>query len=154
MITVNFLHDTIPSDFVYMSNVKRYRYWRNRDDFADVKKIFTSNVQAPADDKSKVISFVKLVKCGWEHLDNSTIMLLRLLDILGVSKISIAGFDGYSYTENNYATKSLELSSLHDDPTEMNKELEEMLTDYQQTRVHQDTEISFITPSRFESCFL
>lgn len=153
VITVNFLHDTIPSDFVYMSNVKRYRYWRNRDDFADVKKIFTSNVQAPADDKSKVISFVKLVKCGWEHLDNSTIMLLRLLDILGVSKISIAGFDGYSYTENNYATKSLELSSLHDDPTEMNKELEEMLTDYQQTRVHQDTEICFITPSRFESCF-
>ena len=100
-----------------------------------------------------MISFVKLVKCGWEHLDNSTIMLLRLLDILGVSKISIAGFDGYSYTENNYATKSLELSSLHDDPTEMNKELEEMLTDYQQTRVHQDTEICFITPSRFESCF-
>jgi 4-hydroxy 2-oxovalerate aldolase len=136
-----------------MSNVKRYRYWRNSDDFLNANKIFTSNVQAPSDEKSVTISFMKLVKCGWEHLDNSTIMLLRLLDILGVSKISIAGFDGYSYTESNYATKSLELSSLHDDPTEMNKELEEMLADYQQTRVHQDTEISFITPSRFESCF-
>lgn len=153
VITVNFLHDEIPSDFVYMSNVKRYRYWRNSEEFASANKILTSNIQAPSDDKTRIISFVKLVKCGWEHLDNSTIMLLRLMDIIGVSSIAIAGFDGYSYTEHNYATKSLELSSLHEDPGEMNKELEEMLIDYNLTRIHQNTEIKFITHSRFESCF-
>lgn len=153
IISVNFVHDSIESDFIYMSNVKRYRYWRNNDKFTEKKKIITSNVVTEKDDKTKIISFVKLVKCGWEHLDNSTIMLLRLLDIVGVSSIAIAGFDGYSYTENNYATKSLELSSLHEDPAEMNRELEEMLLDYRITREHKEMAVTFVTDSRFKSCF-
>lgn len=153
IITVNFIHDSIDTDFVYMSNVKRYRYWRNNDKFKSVKKIFTSNIDAPVDDETKIISFIRLVKCGWEHLDNSTIMLLRLLDIIGVKSIAIAGFDGYSYSDSNYATKSLELSSLHDNPTEMNRELEEMLVDYKLTRKNKTTKIQFVTDSRFETCF-
>lgn len=153
IISVNFIHDEIISDFVYMSNVKRYRYWRNSDKFAGVHKILTSNITDPTDDKTHVISFTKLVKCGWEHLDNSTIMLLRLLDIIDVSEVAIAGFDGYDYTNNNYATKSLELSSLNSDYFEMNKELGEMLVDYRMTRVNQHTKVVFITPSRFEDCF-
>ena len=153
VITVNFIHEKVESDFIYMSNVKRFRFWRNNDKFLNAKKIFTSNVGVEKDDNTIIVSFIKLVKCGWEHLDNSTIMLLRLLDIIGVSTIAIAGFDGYSYTSKNYATKDLELSSLHEDPSEMNRELEEMLIDYNATRVNKITRIIFVTDSRFDTCF-
>ena len=154
IVSVNFIHDSIKSDFVYMSNVKRYRLWRNNNRFIESNKILTSNVGLEKNDNTYVVSFNNLVKCGWEHLDNSAIMLLRLLDILSVSSIAIAGFDGYDYTSNgkkNYASNELELSSL--DPLEMNREIKEMLLDYKATRDNTNTPVVFVTESRFSDCF-
>lgn len=151
VITVNFMHDEIVSDYVYVSNVKRYNYLINTDKFGDAKKILTSNVTMETEN-ALIVSFVKLIKCGWEHLDNSTIMLLRLLDNLDVSSINIAGFDGYSYNADgtlNYANKYLELSNVKDNPTALNEEIMAMLEDFRNTR-SSIAPISFITPSRFE----
>lgn len=150
-ITVNFLHDTIPSDFVYMSNVRRYRYWQNSPIFAGIKKIITSNVLTVGDAQTAIVSFTRLVKCGWEHLDNSTIMLLRLMDILQVESIAIAGFDGYGFqSEENYATSYLELANVKENPAALNEEISSMLKDYLETRLN-TIPITFITPSRFSS---
>lgn len=153
VITVNFLHDSIPSDYVYISNVKRYQYWSTSPVFAASQKILTSNVlnAVDADPNTTIVSFAKLVKCGWEHLDNSTIMLLRLLDMLNVGSIALAGFDGYSYNTDgslNYVNKFLELSNVKENPMELNDEISAMLADYKATRVN-DTPIHFLTPSRF-----
>lgn len=151
VITVNFLHDTIPADFVYMSNVRRYRYWRNATEFAVIKKIITSNVLSCGDEQTAIVSFTRLVKCGWEHLDNSTIMLLRLLDLLQVKSIAIAGLDGYGFrSEENYATSYLELANVKENPTALNDEISAMLRDYLETRQN-SVPVTFITPSRFEA---
>ncbi len=151
VITVNFIHDSIPCDFAYMSNVKRYNYWCNTKQFADARKILTSNVTTN-EENAFIVSFTKIVKCGWEHLDNSTIMLLRLLDGLEVSSINIAGFDGYSYNADgklNYANKFLELSNVKDNPMELNEEISAMLNDFMNSKIS-TIPIRFITPSRFE----
>ena len=153
VITVNFLHENIASDYVYISNVKRYQYWSTAPEFSAARKILTSNVipHAGDDENAAVVSFAKLVKCGWEHLDNSTIMLLRLLDMLQVESIAIAGLDGYSYNADgtlNYVNKFLELSNVKENPMELNDEIASMLTDYMSTREHQ-IPVRFITPSRF-----
>lgn len=146
-VTVNFLHEKIPSDYVYMSNLRRYRYWRNAPEFGTVQKIVTSNVLPEGDDSTRVVSFARLVKCGWEHLDNSTILLLRLLDVLNVKHIAIAGFDGYD-GHMNYANKFLELSNVKENPMELNDEISSMLRDYRETRMN-PTPVTFLTPSRF-----
>jgi 4-hydroxy 2-oxovalerate aldolase len=152
-VTVNFLHEAIKCDYVYMSNVRRYQYWSNAPEFGNTPQILTSNVTAAAEsDHASVVSFAKLIKCGWEHLDNSTILLLRLLDLLNVSQISLAGFDGYSSNADgslNYANKFLELSNVKENPMELNDEIMSMLSDYLATRTHQ-VPLHFITPSRFE----
>lgn len=156
VISVNFVHEIIPCDFVYMSNAKRYEYWKNNMDFVQANKIVTSNLEVEPDEKTWVVSFQKLVKCGWEHLDNSTVLLLRLLDLLQVKSIAIAGFDGYSYTnqnKRNYASPYLELSSAGMNPIQWNQEISDMLIDYNHTRRNKETEIRFVTPSRFEECF-
>lgn len=155
IISVNFVHEEITSDYVYMSNVKRYQYWKNNDVFKKSKKILTSNIITESSKSINVVSVTKLIKCGWEHLDNSTIMLLRLLDQLNVSEIAIAGFDGYGYTKDrssNYASRYLELSSVNFDAIEMNKELSEMIEDYIATRQCKDVPVRFITESRFSKC--
>lgn len=154
VITVNFLHDQIRSDYVYISNVKRYQYWSTSLEFQCAKKILTSNVSSAVDSENAVVvSFTKLIKCGWENLDNSTIMLLRLLDILNVGSIALAGFDGYSYHADgtlNYANKFLELSNVKVNPMELNDEISSMFSDYMNTRTNK-IPVRFITPSRFET---
>lgn len=87
-------------------------------------------------------------------MDNSTIMLLRLLDLVGVKDIAIAGFDGYD-AENaagNYISDELEIQSVKEDAISRNKEISEMLVDFYNTRLTKLMKIQFITKSRFEEC--
>ncbi len=151
-VAVNFVPEKLCADYVYMSNVRRYRYWSNSEGFAETKKIVTSNVLSENNQSTKVVSFARLIKCGWEHLDNSAIMLLRLLDCLDVKSVSIAGLDGYSYENNanNYAESYLELSNVKENPAELNDEIESMLNDYVKTR-NGKGELRFITPGRFSN---
>lgn len=152
VITVNFIHDLIKADYVYMSNVRRYNYWMNSDKSLGINKILTSNIVTKCEG-DLVVSFTRLIKCGWEHMDNSTIMLLRLLDQLNVNSIGIAGFDGYSYKSDgslNYAEKYLELSNVQDNPLELNKEISDMFSDFIYNKVS-NCKIEFITESRFQN---
>lgn len=158
VISVQFIHDDIDSDFVFMSNVKRYHYWKNNDKFIQSKKILLSNIVTDSENaKDYIISITKYLKCGWEHMDNSTILLLRLLDSLDVNDIAIAGFDGYDYANDgklNYASKFLELSSAYINPAKLNAEIESMLNDFNISRINKDLSIVFITNSRFAKIFV
>lgn len=157
VISINFVHEEIATDYVYMSNAKRYDYWKNDDSYTKQNKIIVSNIKQHAiGEKELIISFNKLIKCGWDHMDNSAIMLLRLLDMFEIKKITIAGFDGYNFSDErqrNYATVDLELSNVRENPGMLNKEIASMLKDYKETRIN-DIDISFLTDSRFASIFL
>ena len=137
-----------------MSNARRYQYWKEDKRFAETKKILVSNLKSVADDNNEVIvSFNKLIKCGWDHVDNSSLMLLRLIDKCDVRSIAIAGVDGYSFSNvNNYASTELELANVRENPVALNDEIEAMLNDYKETR-KSDCEIHFITESRFSKIF-
>lgn len=155
VISVNFIHNKIKSDFIYMSNLKRFLAWRNTDAFIRTNKIMTSNFGDDAyDEKTYVVSFCNLVKCGWDAMDNSTIMLLRLLSDLKIKKVGIAGFDGYATEPSvkNYLFENLEIYSIEKKATERNGEISEMLVDFNHTRRRKDMDIRFITSSRFENC--
>ena len=82
-------------------------------------------------------------------------MLLRLLDIMNIKSIAIAGLDGYSYIgekSTNYATPELELYNVTQNPSALNKEISNMLKDYCETRKG-SADIKFITSSRFSDIF-
>lgn len=153
VISVNHVNDTISSNFVYISNARRYNYWKNINEFIDAKKIITSNLKSEKTEENEIIvSFNKLIKCGWNHVDNSSLMLLRLLDMCDVRSIGIAGMDGYTFEKSqNYASVDLELANVRENPAELNDEIELMLKDYVETRIS-TCNIEFITDSRFENC--
>ena len=154
VISVNYINDMINSDYVYMSNARRYQYWKRNEIFLNSKKILVSNLKSLADNDSEIIvSFNKLIKCGWDHVDNSSLMLLRLLDECDVNSIGIAGVDGYSFTNaNNYANSELELANVRENPVALNEEIESMLKDYKETK-KSNCKIKFITESRFDKIF-
>lgn len=152
VVTVNFMYENVKSDFMYFSNVKRYQYWSNNKLANYVPKILTSNVTSSPKANEKVVSFVNLVKCGWEHMDNSAILLLRLLDKLEVKSVALAGLDGFDYqlkASENYVNSDMELANINEEAILLNKEIKEMLKDFLVTK-NGDEEIFFITPSRFD----
>lgn len=156
VISINFIHDEIAADYVYLSNAKRYYDLAKTEKYKAVKKIIASNIKQQGGEREYIVSFIRLVKCGWEHLDNSALMLLRLLDRLPVRSIGIAGFDGYenkSDSRLNYANEKLELESVYDNPRELNEELADMLSDYAHTR-NGKADITFVTKSRFEDALI
>ena len=152
VVTVNFAYEDVKSDFMYFSNVKRYEYWSNKG-LDDIPRIVTSNVTSQPLENETLVSFVKLVKCGWDRMDNSTILLLRLLDRLQVASIGIAGFDGYDYltkSVQNYVSTELELSNLREESIILNREISDMLRDFMETK-EGDEDVIFITPSKYDT---
>lgn len=149
VISISYVPDNIDVDYIYMNNARRYNYWKDQESFKNKKKIIASNIKQAADDDTEtIVAFTKLVKCGWECLDNSTMLLLRLLDNVGVRSIAIAGLDGYDYSSNNYVSEELELSNVCVNSKNINDEIEEMLSDYIQSRQN-NIDIELITESRF-----
>ncbi|MDP4153768.1 MAG: aldolase catalytic domain-containing protein [Bacillota bacterium] len=146
VISINFLPNAVRSDYLYMNNIKRYSNWPDLSKI-DIKRIFTSNIMQEAKNQEYIISFNRLIKCGWEHMDNSTIMLLRLLDQIDVASIGIAGLDGFTYGNSgikNYADGDMELASITENPMELNREIETMLNDFMKTK-RKTLSINFIT---------
>lgn len=152
VISVNLLSADYPIHYAYFSNKNRYQYWQSETHFSDYKKIVTSNVTTQTTDDQYVIDFNRLVKCGWEQLDNSGILLLRLLDLVDAKSIAIAGFDGYSHSNDsqNYMQTAMEKTRNTLNAEEANRDIKSMLQDYVNTR-NSSCPICFITPSHFES---
>ena len=151
VISVNLLSHDYPINYVYFSNKKRYNYWRSASNFTEYKKIVTSNVTNIESKNQMILDFTRLVKCGWDQLDNSGILLLRLLDELDVASIAMAGFDGYSHDtgSTNYMHKEMEKTRNTKNADKANRDVQSMLEDYMNTR-QSNCPIQFLTPSRFE----
>lgn len=150
VICINFIPNNVDCDYLYLNNVRRYQVVKRTEKFNKIRKIYTSNILSE-DAGNYVIKFSRLIKCGWEHMDNSSIMLLRLLDSMDVETVGIAGLDGYSKTNKNYVSEDMELC--HEmEYQRVNDEIQEMLIDFMKTREHQ-FKVACITESRFQKIF-
>lgn len=153
VISNGFIPDYITLDAIWLSNIRRYQHLKANKQFRDIPKIATTNIGISSSAETIVLSFSHFVKCGWEHMDNSTIMLLRVLDAVGVQSVYIAGMDGYSMVGNgvtNYANDAVELASVAKKSTELNDEISDILTDFNKTRLNKSVHYRFVTPSRFK----
>lgn len=151
-IAVNHVPEQIHADYIFMSNVSRYAFWKQNDSFDKLPKIYTSNLREAKCKGDYVIAYQRVIKCGWENMENATILLLRLLDQVNVGSIGIAGFDGYDYDPqkgSNYSQQNMELKDAFAKAVLVNHDILEMLKDYMATRQH-EAQICFVTPSRFE----
>lgn len=150
VISVNYIDNEIQSDYVFMSNPKRHDFWMNDERYVKTRKIFTSNI-IKDDKKDFVCSYIDLLKVGWNHLDNATILLLRLLDRFSIKEIGIAGFDGYSMSEqSDFVNEYLNSLYVKENPLEINNDISEMCVDYINSR-QQKSKLVLITKSRFKS---
>lgn len=145
VISVNFIADNT-STYAFFGNQKRYNLSVNKRDGRNI--IISSNVKADQD--FIVVNYHSLINRGYKYFENSTIMLLNLLKRIEVSKISLAGFDGFETDKkSNYADDSFQNDRHRSEFDDLNKEIESMLDEITEMLAGK-CEINFITPSRFE----
>ena len=100
VLSINFISDSYPIDYVFMGNSKRYNqflhkiYGNNK-----IKVITTSNVTDLGKPIDFVFNYETLIVDNIAVRDNPLLMIVKILKKCGVREIKLAGFDGY--TENN-----------------------------------------------------
>lgn len=130
IISVNFINDLYPINYVFMGNSKRYSqffhniYGCNK----PIKVITTSNVTASSKQIDYTFNYGQLVDTTEVVRDNPLLMLLKILVKLEFDNVFLAGFDGYNQNvEHNYYNEYIPLLYCQEDVQLRNKALSERL---------------------------
>lgn len=139
-IAVNFSEGDYPIDYVFSSNMRRYNKIQGK---TKAKCITTSNMK-DCTHTDYMVNFASYASKSPEIIDNSGLMLLRLLMSIGVKEVAVAGMDGYStYQSKDYFDKKLEY--------DFSKEAEfrNTLISEELKELRKSMKIRFITPSYY-----
>lgn len=142
-ISVNFVYKHYKTDYVFVSNLRRYQQMLDEYNILDYKLIGTSNIpQAGLYIQTQYKSLLNDV----EYVeDNASLMLIKYLIKLGVKEILIAGVDGYSSNINgNFVNNRMEFLTTNKNFEMMNKGISSILKKYRN-----DINISFITKHKY-----
>ena len=148
IITVNYLPDGLPADCLFLSNAKRYvqlasALLRRKD---SLRMIATSNVAAIGGQEfDYTLDVSSLLDQNAEVIDNSFLMLLKVMLKTGVSQVTLGGFDGYlGDSSKDYIKEEMEY--------EFSREKAERMNAYVKTEIEklkQQIGITFLTDSLY-----
>lgn len=147
IISINYIPSDIDVDTIFISNSKRYLQMssalaKSRDNF---KIIGTSNVTSKRTKFDYNLNYSGLIDEEADIIDNSFIMLLKVLVRAGVKEVNVAGFDGYSEDKLNFINPDMEYTFIKDRTEELNNYARTKLAE-----LSSDISVNFITTSLYE----
>lgn len=99
-ISVNFVPAFLKPNYIFCANAKRLN---NVNSATDIVKLITSNLMEEAEGSyDYVFSFNNCVYFNEVFCEDSTLMLLKVLNDCGCRAIYLAGFDGFGEGKSNY----------------------------------------------------
>ena len=134
VVSINFIPNNLNVDYAFFSNAKRYGQF----DVTKTPTIITSNIKNV--EANYIIDYNTLSSTFAEG-GNSFVMLLKLLKNLEVSKISVAGADGYTDDKMAYYDDSLRDYVVHGN--KFNIDVRDAISSL-------NLKINFITPSNYD----
>lgn len=147
VISVNFIAEEFGTDYVFLSNSKRYVQLAtalSKKDL-DFKVIATSNVTKTSGKFDYTLKYSSLLDEDAEIIDNSFIMLLKVMKRLGVKRVSLAGFDGYiGDTKQNYINPNMEYNFNEVQANALNQYVADVLSE-----MRKELKMEFITDSLY-----
>ena len=139
-ISVNSEFSISETDFIFLSNLRRFR---ELDNSKKQKCIVTSNI--PADSVYYQVNYSELTNNVESVEDNAGLMCIKLLINLGVKEVYLAGFDGYSHDNSeNYAEVKMVQFMKNALLDSMNQGMNEVLKKYSQ-----QINIKFLTGPKY-----
>lgn len=139
-VAVNFCAEEFQPDYIFSSNMRRFNKIRGK---TQAKCITTSNM--PSCSKTDfVVNFAKFASESEEIIDNSGLMLLKVLEEIGVKEVDVAGMDGYSsQSQLDYFDQQL----VYDFSQEAEKR--NALISEEINKIEKTMQIRFITPTQY-----
>ena len=134
-------------EYVFLSNPRRYIRLSNalkEEKNKNVKVIATSNVTKVKGEFYFTLNNSVLLDKDAEVMDYSFIMLLKALKSMKIRKVTCAGLDGYSETEDNYVEKDMEYWFARRNAASLNHYVQQYLSENTK-----DMLVSFLTPSYY-----
>lgn len=147
VISVNFLDEMYPIDYLFLSNSKRYVQLATTlsQKKTDARVIATSNVTKTSGDFNYVLKYASFIDEKAEVIDNSFVMLLKVMIALNVRNVHVAGFDGYiTQKTGNYIRANMEYNFDADKTKRMNAYVKEKISE-----MSEQLHIDFITESLY-----
>lgn len=146
VIAANFIPVDMHIDYVFVANTKRYSQFTDVYDqvpktFKVLASSFVTSSRIPID---YYFNYDSLMIPYQVIQDNSTLIVVNILQRIGRKKIFIAGFDGFSNTRQNYASDYLNFVLSDEKITALNAATKSYLQDIQN-----DVDIYYITPSLY-----
>lgn len=141
IISVNFIPDFVKPDCVFCANGKRLKKICNSE---NIFKIITSNLLEQMEENyDYAFSFNNCVYFNEKFCEDSTLMLLKVLNTCGCRKVYLAGFDGFSENVNNYYSDNYTREEGKNVTVDLVKQIFSNTLD--------ELEMHFITPSLYEN---
>ena len=136
VISINFAYSEYVPEFIFASNLRRFREFKESD---KVKSIVTSNISA--DGVYLQTKYRELVNIEEAVSDNAGLMAIKFLMNYGVSRILLAGFDGYSHdVKENYGKSEMAFITRNAVLDAMNIGMSKILKEYKK-----EIDIEFLT---------
>jgi 4-hydroxy 2-oxovalerate aldolase len=148
VVSINFLHEGYPVNYVFMGNAKRYSQFFHKiyGENSRVKIICTSNITESGQRIDYAVNYSGLLAEAEPIRDNPFIMFLNLLKKLGVVReIWMAGFDGYVQDNaDNYYEDYVRLLYCQDNVVLRNEAIKNELI-----ALSSNIRIKSLTPTRY-----
>lgn len=139
-IGVNFEYPVISSDYIFLSNLRRYRELKMQN---KNNCIVTSNI--PDENVYLQIKYHELINKEEAVKDNAGMMAIKFLIMYEVKEIYLAGFDGYSHDVNeNYGDTNMAFTTKNIILDAMNKGMCNVLKEFSKK-----TKIKFLTTPKY-----
>lgn len=144
VVSVNFNPEEFSSDYIFLSNAKRYIALLDTD-LNSVKLILTSNVTDYAKKANYILNYSSSTRDDIGRNDNALLLLLNNLCRIGVKKVSLAGFDGYKENVQNYTDPSYNFAGNEEYKISNNAIIAESLR-----KIGEELTIEFITETLYK----
>lgn len=140
VISLNFKHNIINSDYIFVSNKRRFKEI-SKEDYC--KCVCSSNISAK--DVYLKLSYKSLTNDSESVTDNSCLMVIKFLINSNIKKVNIVGVDGYSSDfEDNFIDNSMNFYASKNTFITLNKGMNKVLTEYSKK-----IDIKFLVPPKF-----
>ncbi len=130
VISINFLSEHYTPKYVFISNSKRYSQFTDilGNNSEKIKLIATSNIEVVDYPIDYYLNYESLLLKEFIGCDNALLLFLNALVRLGIKKVSLAGFDGYSLHGQNYFTNEHNYAFDNDTESERNSNISKALS--------------------------
>lgn len=142
VISVSFVPNFIDTNYVFLSNLKRYETTFNPTK-KKINLITTSNIQVNETD-NLTVNYSSLLNSEDAIRDNTSLMLLTLLTKLAPAKVYIAGMDGYEVHSTNYYQERLTMKHNAEQAHVLNAAISKRIE-----QLSHQLNIEFITPTLY-----